>query len=68
MSIHFSEVAWRASQRCRPHDEGKTEKSDFTSVGHHEPVFQGLGGDSDLKKVKNLPPHGHRESAHVRFN
>ncbi len=68
VNIRFSEVAWRASQRCRPHDEGKAEISDFTSVGHLEHVFQGLGGDLYLKKVKNLPPHGHREPAHAQFN
>ncbi len=68
MSSRFSEVAWRALQRCLLYDEGKAEISDVTSVGHLGPVFQGLGGDLDLKMVKNLSPHGHRESAHVRFN
>ncbi len=34
MSNRFSEFTWRASQRLRPHDEGKAGISDFISVGH----------------------------------
>lgn len=68
MSNLFMGVAHRAAQRLRPHDEGKAEISDFTSIGHLGPVFQGLGGDLSLKKVKDLPPHGHHEAPEVRFN
>ena len=42
MSSRFSEAAWRELQRCRSHNEKKAEISDFTSVGHLGPVFQGL--------------------------
>ena len=45
MSQRFVEVARRASQRCRPHDKGKLEISDFLSVGHLGPVLQGFGSD-----------------------
>ncbi len=34
MSNQFMEAARRASQRARPHDEGKAEIIDFTSVDH----------------------------------
>ncbi len=67
MSSRFSEVASRASQRCRPHDEGKPEISYFTSVGHVSPVLQSLGGYLRLQKLKSIPPHGHHESPDVRF-
>ncbi len=60
MSSRFSEIAGRALQRCHLYDEGKEEIGDFISVDHLGPVSQELGGDLDLKKVKNLPPHGHR--------
>ena len=68
MSNRFGEATRRASQRAHPHDEGKAEISDFTSAGSLGPVFQGLGGDLSLKKVKNIPPHGQREPCDVRFN
>ncbi len=62
------EAARRPSQRLRPFDEGKAEIIDCTSNGHLGPVFQGLGGDLSIKKVKNLTPHGHREPPNERFN
>ncbi len=68
MSQRFVEVARRASQRCHPQDEGKSEVSDFSSAGHLGPVLQGFGGDLRLQKVKNISPHGHGEAADVRFN
>ncbi len=68
MSYRFGEDTWRAWQRARPHDEGKAEIGDFTSVGSLGPVFQGLGGDLSLKKVKNIPPHRNHESCDVTFN
>ena len=39
LSSRFVEVARRASLRLRPHDEGKPEIGDFTSVGHLGPVL-----------------------------
>ncbi len=68
MSSQFVEVARLALQQLIPHDEGRAEISDFLRVGHIGPVFQGLGGDLSIKKVKNIPPHGHRESPYIRFN
>ncbi len=68
MRERSTEVIWRASQRCRPHNESKAEIIDFLSVGHIGPVLQGFNGDLRLQKVKNIPPHGHREAADVRFN
>ncbi len=68
MSQSFVEVARRASQRCRLYDEGKSEISDFLSVGHLGPVLQGFGGDMRLQKMKNIPPNGRCEAAEVRFN
>ena len=68
MSSRFSEVAWRASQRCRPHNESKPEISDFISVGHVGPVLQGFGGDLRLQKLESIPPHGHHDSPDVLFN
>ena len=68
MSESFTEVAWRASQRCRLHDELKTEISDFLSAGPLGPVLQGFGGDLRLQKMKNISPHSYREAAVVRFN
>ncbi len=68
MSQRFVEVARKASERCRPHDEGKSEISDFLSVGHLGPVLQGFGCDLRLQKVKKIRPYGHRDSAKVRFN
>ncbi len=56
MSNRFSEVIWRASQRFRPHDEGKSDISDFISAGNLGSVLQDLGGNLSLKKVKNIPP------------
>ncbi len=61
-------VALRASQGLRPFNEGKAEIIDFTSIGHLGPLFQGIGGDLSIKKVKNLALHGHREPPHERFN
>ncbi len=58
----------RASQRTRPHDEAKAEIGDFTSVGHLGPVSQGLGGEVSIKKAKNIPTHGHRETSDTRFD
>ncbi len=55
LRCRFSEIAWRASQICRPNDEEKAEISVFTSVGHLGTVFQRLGCDLDLRNVKNLP-------------
>ncbi len=37
-------------------------------MGHLGPVVQGFGGDQRLQKVKNIPPHGHREATEIRFN
>ena len=68
MSSRFSEVTWRASQKCRPHDDCKPEISEFTSVGHVGPVLQGLCGDLRLQKLKSIPSHGHHESPDDRFN
>ncbi len=68
MNNHFMGVALRASQRLRPFNEGKAEIIDFTSIGHLGPVFQGLGGNFSVKKVKNLALHGRREPPHERFN
>ena len=68
MSERFTEVAWRALQCCRPHDVSKFEIIDFLSVGHIGPVLQRFGGDLWLQKMRNIPPHGHREAADVRFN
>ncbi len=65
---HFMEAARRASQRLRPFDEGKAEIIDFTCIGHLGPVFQVLGGDLSIKKVKNLTPHGHRELSSESLN
>ncbi len=68
MSNRFGEAARRASQPRRPHDEAKADISDFPSFGSLGPVFQGLSKNLSLKKVKNIPPHGYRESCNVRFN
>ncbi len=68
MSSTFTEAARRASQRARPHSEDRLEISDSTSVGHLGPVFQELEGELSIKKVKSLPPHGHREPPQVRFD
>ncbi len=68
MSSTFTETAQRASQRARPHSKDRPEISDLLSVGHLRPVFQELGGELSMKKVKYLPPHGHREPPQVRFD
>ena len=68
MRSRFSDIASRASQRYRLHDEGKPEISDFTSVSHVGPVLQSLGGDLWLQKLKIITPHGHHASPDVRFN
>ncbi len=64
----FSEMAWKASQRFRPRDEGEVEINDFICVGHLRPVLQGIGDDLRLQNVENVPPHGHREPYDVRSN
>ncbi len=68
LSSRFIEVARRASRHLRPNDAGKPEIGDFISVGHLEPVLQGLGGELSIRNVKNISLHGHREPPHIRFN
>ncbi len=57
ISTQFREVAWRASQRLRPHDEGKAEIWNFLGVGPYGPELQGLCGDLSIKKVTKIPLH-----------
>ncbi len=51
------EATRRASQRARLHSEDRAEISDLISVGHLGPVFQELGGELSINKMKNLTPH-----------
>ena len=48
LSSRFVEVARRASHPLRPHDEGKPEIGDFTSVGHFGLVLQGFRGELSI--------------------
>ncbi len=68
MSSRFIEAARRASQRARPHSEDRPKVIEFASVSHLGPVFQELGGELSVKKVKNVPPDGHRGPLQVRFD
>ncbi len=68
MSNRFCEATWRASERCRLHDERRAAINDFISVRHLGPVYQGLCGELRLLKIRNVPHHGHREPFYVRFN
>lgn len=57
-----------ASRRCRPHNEGKIEVSDLINLGHIGPIFQELGGDLGVRRVRNIPAHDHLQHPRIRFN
>ena len=56
-----------ASRRHRPHTDGKLEISDLMKLGHLRPILQDAGRYLGLHKL-SVPPHGHKEDPHSRFN
>ncbi len=68
MSSRFMDSAERASQRARSYSQDRPEIRQFTSDGNHGLVFQELGSELSIKKVKNLTPHGNREPLQFRFD